>query len=295
MNSSSLAFLAIIGTSFLFSLVPITIKLLYAHSFEPIPLAFLRFLVATIIILPVFLFQKKESLFKTLKIIWPYTIFSSLNILFYAIGIARTTVDSGVILYCDVPLITVIISYLFLHERIGKLKISGILVGFLGIVLIVILPIFEKGIKTGDLAGNLLILIATFMWAIYGVTSKKIVEKGYSPISITAVSSIVSTVLFFIIAPFVAKNNFIIPLFNLNNLFLLLILGGLGTVGTYLLMQIAIKHSTATIASLNQYLQPVFAIILASIFLRERITGEFLIGMILVFAGISVATYAHKK
>jgi drug/metabolite transporter (DMT)-like permease len=293
MNKSTLTFLAIAGTSLFFSFAPVTTKLLY-HFFEPIPLAFLRFLIASIIILPVFFLQKNKSLFYEIKKLWPYTIFSSLNILFFAIGIARTTVDSAVALYCGVPLLTAAISYFFLKERFSKMKLIGILTGFLGISLIIILPFFQKGIKTGDLTGNLLVLIATFSWTIYGILSKRIIEKGSSPVSIATVSFIVSLVLFLVMSPFVAKSNFITPLFNLNNLFLLLILGGIATTGSYLLMQVAIKNTSITIASLNQYLQPVFAIILAAIFLGERITGEFLFGMVLVFAGIFIATYTKK-
>jgi drug/metabolite transporter (DMT)-like permease len=165
----------------------------------------------------------------------------------------------------------------------------------LGVIFIVVLPLFQKGIKTGDLTGNLLVLIATFMWAIYGILSKRIIEKGFSPISVATVSFIISTILFLIISPFVAKSNFIIPLFNITNLFLLLILGGFATVGSYLLIQWAIKYTSATIASLNHYLQPIFVIVLAALILGEKVTIEFLMGAVLVFAGVFIATYTGEK
>jgi drug/metabolite transporter (DMT)-like permease len=158
----------------------------------------------------------------------------------------------------------------------------------------VVLPLFQKGIKTGDLTGNMLILIATFMWALYVIFSKKIIEKGYSPISVTTVSFIVATILSLLLSPFVAKSNFILPIFNLKNLFLLLILGGVATVAGQFLMQTAIKRTSATIASLNQYIQPIFVVILAGITLGEKITIEFTVGVILVFAGVFIATYSRK-
>jgi len=289
MGSPTLAFLAIIATSFFFSFVPILTKLLYS-SFEPMPLGFLRFLIATIFILPFFFIQRKESLFKAIRVIWPYTILGTINILLFYLGLVRTTADSSVIIYCDVPLITAVLSYFLIKERLSKSKQIGILIGFLGTFFVVILPLLPKGIKTGDLIGNLLIVIATFMWAAYGISSKKIIEKGYSPISVATVSFIVSTVVFLIISPFVAKTNFIIPIFSINNLILLLLLGGIATVGSNVLMQWCVKHTSATITFLYQYIQPVFTIIFAAIILGEKITGGFLIGAILVLAGVFIAT-----
>jgi drug/metabolite transporter (DMT)-like permease len=288
MKASTSAFLAIIGASLFFSLAPITSKILY-RSFEPMPLAFLRVLFASILILPIF-FAQRISLLKTMKTVWPYTIFSALNILFFYLGLIRTTVDSSVIIYCNVPLVTAILSYFFIKERLSTKKQIGILVGFLGIILVVILPLFQKGIKTGDLTGNLLILIASFMWAIHGILSKKIIEKGFSPITVSTISFIVATIILLVGSLFFAKKNFISPIFTDNNLFFLLLLG-LVSVGGYILMQWAIKHTSATITSLSQYVQPILAIPLAALFLDEKITVEFLIGSALVLAGVFIATY----
>lgn len=294
MSPSKIALLTIIGASFFFSLSPIVTKILY-HSFEPMPLAFLRFLIASIFILPIFFYQKKESLFKSFRAVAPYSIFSTLNILLFYLGIARTTADSSAIIYCDVPIVTAILSYFLIKERLDRRKKFGILLGLLGVTLIAILPLFQKSIKTGDLTGNILILIATFMWAIYVIMSKKIIGKGFSPITVSAISFIVSAVIFFAISLFVAKKDFIAPIFTASNFLLLLLLGGVVTVGSYVLMQWAIKHTSATTVSLNQYISPIFTISLAAAVLGEKITAEFVIGAILVFAGVFMATYMSDR
>ena len=67
-------------------------------------------------------------------------------------------------------------------------------------------------------------------------------------------------------------------------------LGIFVTVATYLLLQWAIKHSSAPTAALNQYLQPIFAVIFNFFFLGERVTTGFVFGSIIVFAGVFLAT-----
>lgn len=294
MQSSTIALLSILGASFFFALPPIVTKLLY-HSFEPIPLAFLRFLIASIFMFPIFLAQKnRDPLFKSVKVIAPYTIFSTINILFFYLGIAKTTADSSAIIYSDVPLVTAIISYFLIHERLSQKKKIGILLGLFGVALIAILPLFQKGIKTGDFTGNILILVATLSWATYGITSKKIIQKGFSPITISMVSFLVSTIAFFITSIFISRKDFITPIFDGNNLILLLLLGGIITVGSYVLMQWALKHTSATIVSLNQYIQPIFTISLATVILGEKLTLEFIFGALLVLLGVFIATNSDK-
>jgi len=290
MSSSFVTFLGIISTSLFFSVVPILTKLLY-QSFEPIPLGFLRFLIATIFILPFFFIQKRESLFKAIKTIWPYTVLGSFNILFFYLGIARTTADSSAIIYSGVPLITAVLSYFLIRERLSKRKQVGILIGFLGTIFVVILPLFQKGIKTGDLTGNLLVFIATCLWAGNGIASKKIIQRGYSPISVATVSFIVSAVIFLTLSPFMSKNNFVNPLFSIHNLFLLLFLGGIVTVGSNVLMQWTVKRTSATIMFLYQYIQPVFTLSISAVVLNEKITAGFLAGALMIFVGVFIATY----
>src|ERR1035437_1996402 len=103
MGSPILVLFAILGASLLFSFAPIVAKILY-HSFDPMSLAFLRFLIASIFILLIF-FTQRKSLFKTIKAVWPYIIFNALNILFFYLGLARTTAGSSIVTYCDVPII----------------------------------------------------------------------------------------------------------------------------------------------------------------------------------------------
>jgi drug/metabolite transporter (DMT)-like permease len=293
LKPATIALLAILAASFFFSLSPITTKLLYRY-FEPFPLAFLRFLIASICIIPFIL--KEKNFLKTLKIAIPISIFSTGNIFFFVLGISRTTADSSAIIYTDVPLLVAILSYFLINEKFNRKKLTGIIIGFLGILIVVLLPILRKNHIQGDFIGNLSIFIASISWAIYTIGSRRLVTKNkLSPILITAVAFFVSTFVFLICSIIFPQKNLIPTLLIGNNLFLLFILGAIATVGSYVFFQWAIKISSATIASLNQYLQTIFTISMAAIFLGEKLTIEFVIGAILVFVGVFIATNANKK
>jgi drug/metabolite transporter (DMT)-like permease len=69
----------------------------------------------------------------------------------------------------------------------------------------------------------------------------------------------------------------------------LLYLGTLGTVGTFFGMTWAQRHMPATHAAILFALEPVFAAVLAAIFLRERLSARGVVGAVLVLAGIVVS------
>jgi drug/metabolite transporter (DMT)-like permease len=114
-------------------------------------------------------------------------------------------------------------------------------------------------------------------------------SKRTTPVAMTAVSIFVSTVIFAIFSASRWQPTYVASL-TVTNIVIIIQLGVFVTVATYLLLQWAIKHSSATTAALNQYLQPVFAVVFNFFFLGERLTTGFIIGSIVVFTGVFLAT-----
>jgi drug/metabolite transporter (DMT)-like permease len=75
----------------------------------------------------------------------------------------------------------------------------------------------------------------------------------------------------------------------------LLYLGTLGTVGTFFGMTWAQRHMPATHAAILFALEPVFAALLAAIFLHERLGGRGIVGAVLVLAGIVVSELRFSR
>ncbi len=289
MSPRRIAFLAILFSSLLWATAGVTAKILL-RSFEPFPLAFWRFFFAGLALLP--LLTKLNLKKNFLRDVVPIALLSTGNITFFYLGLTRTTANAAAIIYTGTPLLAAVLAKYTISEHISRRKIWGILLGLLGVLTISLLPILEKGQQiTGDTIGNFLTFIASCSWAAYTVGSRHLItQKKYSPLAITAVSIIVSACVFFVLSLLTATKDFITPLLVPTNLFLMLHLAVLVTVATYILHQWAIKYSSATTATLVNYISTVFGIMLGISILGEPFTAGFAFGSIIVFAGVFLYT-----
>lgn len=294
MSSETWAILAIIVASLFWSTAGIVGKALL-RTFDPFTLAFLRSIFASLCIIPFLFKQKIASPKKIFTDIVPVALLSAGNIVFYYIGLGKTTVNASAVIYAATPLIVTIIATATIHEHITKMKLAGIFVGFLGVVSFLLLPALGRGEAVfGTLTGNLILLVAVVCWASYTVASRPLTTtKQYSPILVTAVSTFTSIPIFFVLTLFMPHTSYMRAFTHFETIALLLYVGFFITVVTYVLFQWAIKHSSSTTASLTNYLQPVFAFYFANLFLGEKITRNFLFGSILVLVGVFLVSGAR--
>lgn len=291
MSSRTKALLAIIVASLLWATSAFTSKILL-RTFEPFSLAFWRFLLASIVILPYLFSQRHIKWRSAIKDIIPIALLSTANITFFYFGLQTTTANASSIIYAATPLVTTILAHYLIQEHWVAKKMLGIIIGLLGVLLITLLPLLEgKNTISGDLLGNILIFIAVFAWGGYTVGSRHLIsKKRYSPLMISGISIVISAFVFLLTTAFTSHKDYIDPLLDIKNFALVLYLAVFVTVGTYFLFQWAIKHSSATTASLNNYLSPVFAVWLNVVILGELLTPEFIIGSLLVIFGVFITT-----
>jgi drug/metabolite transporter (DMT)-like permease len=289
MSSRTKALLAIILVSFLWSTAGLA-KIVILEL-GPFFAAFLRALIAFIVILPFFIREKsyKHHLFRDLL---PLSLLSTANILFYYLGLAFSTANAGAVINAGIPMITAVIAHFLIGERITVKKITGITIGLIGVFFITLLPVVSRGESvSGTVLGNIFFVIQIFIWSLYTIGSRHIITtKKYSLITISCVSFLTTSIIFGFISLFTFEPRYLTAALNPRTIILLLYLGVMVTVVTYLLYQWAIKHSSATTASLNSYIGPVFAVLVNYMFLGETITSAFLFGSIFVFIGIFIVS-----
>mgnify|MGYP001570471920 CR=1 FL=1 len=288
MSDRTKVLLAIVGASMLWATAG-TAKILL-RSFDPFTAAFFRFFVASVVILPFFLKERRQHKSSLLPLI-PMAFLSTGNILFFYWGLRTTTANAAFVIYTTVPLVVALAAPKLIGEQVTPKKFAGIILGLVGALFIAILPVMEQGqLSSGDLGGNLLVFIAVLCWSGYTITSRSILTaKRATPISMTAISIFISTLVFAVFTATQWNPSYVSKLTG-TNLIIIFQLGIFVTVATYLLLQWAIKHSSATTASLNQYLLPIFAVVFNIFFLGERLTLGFIVGSIVVFAGVFLAT-----
>ncbi len=256
-------------------------------NIPPLSFAFLRFLIAGILILP---FLGKEKLRSAWDLV-PMSFLGTINIIFFVIGINRTTATIAQLLYAIVPLLTALIIFIFFKERLAFRKMFGIALGFLGVTLVVLLPVFEKGTKfSGDLLGNLLVVIGIISWSFYAVLSNGKL-KSFSPFVITAVFIWVTLLTLLPLSIFESIQHFNWwKSLSSSSIFSLIYVGTVSTVFTYIWNQYAIKHGGSIFASMQFYLIPISAYLFAFILLGEKLTIGLIVGGIIVLLGVYITT-----
>ncbi len=255
----------------------------------------LRFVIAFLFFIPLLIGKKIKFGKSTIGVIFLSLLLTS-NIVLFNFGIQKTTANIGQMIYAATPIITSILSYFLLNEKFRSKKILGIIIGFMGTLLIILLPLLEKGSSfKGDLIGNLLIFIAMIFTAVYFVFSKTF-QKEYKPLDITFYFVLVTLISQLPLAAveFSSHQNWWASI-SKETLFGLLWVGSIGTVGFYFLYQSIIKHSTPLIASMMLYLQPISTFVWAAILLKEGLNTVFIIGAILTFIGVWLTTRSEKE
>lgn len=265
------------------------------RDIPPLSFTFLRFLLAGLILMPIFWSRRTILKKQNIKQLILVSSLATINVTLFIFGVRRTTATISQMLYAGVPLVAGILSYSILKERLNVRKWLGIMIGFVGVCIIVLLPVLGQGdALNGDLLGNLIIIVAVVSFSLYSVLSKSFL-KNYTPLDLTMFFVMTTVAIQLLLAP-IEVNQTTAWWNNVHpwSVLALLYVGTFGTAMYYLLYQFAIQHATPVVASMILYLQPVFTIVWAAILLGERTTLGFVIGGILSLLGVALVTNFGK-
>src|SRR3989338_1576436 len=134
---------------------------------------FLRFVIAYVAFIPLFL-KNKETVPVERKRLILISLVASLNVIFFIFELQHTTATISGMMYASAPLLVGIFSLLILKEKISSKKWLGIIIGFVGLSAIILGPTLGgDSINNGTLFGNLIIWLAVISFSLYSVLSKK--------------------------------------------------------------------------------------------------------------------------
>lgn len=262
----------------------------------PMSLAFARFALALFLLSPFLIVERKIKIDKKdlPKLLTIGSLMATLNIAFFYLGLARTTVTSASVLTMTIPVLSVVGCWLFLKEKVYVANLVGITVGFLGTVLIFGIPLVFLGAKLSaqELMGNFLILLACVSWVAGAILSKQM-AKQYSTLIITTVIFSVGMITFLIPALLEYFQNPAwlsqITYLGILGLFFIAIAS---SVCAYFLFEWGLSKLGVVKADLFQYLEPLIATTLGVIILNENVRFSFIIGALLIGLGVYLATLA---
>lgn len=261
---------ALWGTSF-----PITKIALDGVS--PVLLAFLRYLLASILFLVLSLFYKNFYHIKIKNFAILGILSVTMPTILQNIGLQYTSAYITGFLQSTGPIYTVILAYFFLQETITRYKVLGILLA-LGGTYVITSP--EGG---GDIFGNLLVLSSAICYSLGGIVAKRTLNQGYTPVQIVAFSSVFGTLFLFPAAIFehgtAASES--IPY--------ILFLAIFTTFFSYTLWYSAMKRTELSKLSFFVFLIPIFSIIFSALLLQEEMRALTLAAGFVAVCGVAIA------
>jgi drug/metabolite transporter (DMT)-like permease len=209
----------------------------------------------------------------------------NITIPFLLITWAEQSVESSLaaILTSPVPLFAIVLSAMFLpDEPIRVNGLIGLLVGFIGVVIIVSRGLSGAG---SSVAGELALLGATVSYACGAVYSRRNV-RGLAPMipavfQVTFAAIITGTIAIAFEQPWTATP-------DTEAIFAILWLGILGSGLAYLAVFRLFAHWGATRTTTVAYVIPVVGIVLGFLVLQEPIDARIILGTILVVTGIGL-------
>jgi drug/metabolite transporter (DMT)-like permease len=183
------------------------------------------------------------------------------------------------------PVFTVILSMLFLHEKMSIPKAVGMVLAVTG-VLIISTTRTGQSIQFTMNIGFLLMVLSTFNWAIYSVLLKSL-KIPYPPLVITFYMCLLGLIL---TTPFIIRNRGWEDLSLLNHsewahlLFLGVFVSGIA----YLYWGKSLEVLEASKVSMFLYLEPIATLIAAVLLLKEKVLLISVAGGIIIIIGVII-------
>lgn len=183
------------------------------------------------------------------------------------------------------PTIVVLLSWLFFKKKLTKRQFSAILVTYLG----VLITFWDEIGISGDAVywGSFLIFLSAFTYAAYLVGSGWLIPK-FGVLRFTSFAMLVAT--FCIVVHYVVTKDFDLFDYPAEVYYLGLVMAVFSTLLPSFLVSAAIKRLGASTFSIFGSLGPVSTIILAFLFLDERVTTLQIFGMLVVIAGVTLVS-----
>jgi len=266
------------GTSFIATKVAL-------RELTPLMIIFFR-LVFSITLLIIFaLYTKKDFTIKPKSHLWIVllALIASFHLWIQVTGLKYTTaVNTGWIIG-TAPVFIAILGFIFFKEKLTILKVSGILIAFAGLILL---------ISRGDISrlnflthkGDFLILASAFTWSVYSVVNKKI-TINYHPVMTILFLFLMMAI---IIGPFTLNGEYFraVSHLSMKSWGAVLFLGIFCSGVSYVLWSQTLSEMEATKTGAFLYFEPFVTVISAWVFLNESLTTMIIISGLVIMFGV---------
>ncbi|MGP6206583.1 DMT family transporter [Cuniculiplasma sp. SKW3] len=231
----------------------------------------IRYAISGAILMP---FSRKIQLNKDILVLSALTTTSTI---FWVYGLVYVSPAQSSVLSYSMPLFSLPIAFLVVREKPSLFETLGIIVGFAGICVygIPLLGGFTE-------LGMILTIVNAFFWASFTVYYRKM--KDMDPVSINSVQFLVGAAIMLLLSPldfsFTYTNTFLVDLVWMATF---------GGAFSFIAWNYMIKLSTVNKVTVMAFSVPIFTTVLQAFVSMAIPNILFIIGIILMFAGIYIS------
>lgn len=269
-----------------------------SEQIGPVSLAFCRWLTATLLLAP-FAWKRFRSEKETVKANARYLFWVALtgitifNTCVYVAGHYTTAINMALIGTTSSPIFATVLAAVFLKDRPGILRITGMAICLSGIILLLSSGSWEVLAAFHFSTGDLWVLTGAFAFAVYSTLVRK------KPATLSSIN--------FLFVVFAAGTAMLLPFFiaelilakpaqwSVSLWAVILYLGAGASVTAFLCWNLSIQKIGAGRTVLFGNLIPVFSVLEAVWLLGERINRIHIISGILVITGLVLANTVRKN
>lgn len=202
---------------------------------------------------------------------------------------AAESVGSAVMAICNggTPFATVLMAHFFVGDRLTARRIAGVMLGFLGLVVLVI-PEFQDGAQA-SLIGILLAIVGAWLYAIGNIATRLAphIEPVLASFFIVAMGAVASLGYAVVMEPFPANP-------STQSIIAMILLGLLPTAFAMFVYVWLIRRSGPVFVSFTTYMSPLWATGLGVLFLGEELHWSMVGALALILAGVAVANTRRR-
>ena len=276
------------SSGILFGLIGPTTKIAYNAGASVGLAIFLRYAVASIIILPFVRYQK--NLISNYKKNFKYFLSIAVGSIFLTLGLLTSVVfievSLTILIFCLYPIYVLLYSIIIDKEKILLTVKILFFITFLGIVMVL-----GPSFKVINIVGILLAIVASLGATSMIIINQKMSLKNISPIPINIFINIFNIIFFFIILKIFFTLSFSFSI----NIFFLVLIPSICYSFALLSQLIAIPKIGQSYTALFLYLEPVVGVIGAVFLLKENLETYQITGAFIVIISLLSASYISSK
>jgi len=260
-----------------------------AGSIEPLVVAFFRFALAALALLPVMLYQRSIRVPRREDIFWLFlvAVCGIVPTVFIVVGVESTNSVVAAILINTNPLVIALLSPLLISERVRAGAKVGLVVGFLGVVAIVLNGESIFNLFNSAYVWGALILSSAAIFAGFSKIYAKGLVRIYDGLYVTFFGTLISSVVLALILAFTGKFAAVVD-FSSSQILALVAVGIICTALPWTIWNSSLTHLDVHVAASFNLLIPIFTTFYSFLFLDESLSMWIFAGMLLTSLGVYV-------